>query len=70
MAAAIHHDSGVRRMVNVAKEQITSLFVGEQRIKTVMAGTVPVYDRPGGYIYLTLDTETNDQPSKIQNEKE
>ena len=56
--------------MNVAKEQITSLFVGEQRIKTVMAGTVPVYDRPGGYIYLTLDTETNDQPSKIQNEKE
>ena len=57
-------------MVNVAKEQITSLFVGKQSIKTSMAGTIPVYDRPGGYVYLTLDTETKDQPSQIQNEKE
>jgi len=57
-------------MVNVAKEQITSLFVGKQSIKTIMAGTIPVYDRPGGYVYLTLDTETKGQPSQIQNEKE
>lgn len=56
--------------MNVVKEQITSLFVGKQSIKTIMAGTIPVYDRPGGYVYLTLDTESKDQPSQIQNEKE
>lgn len=55
-------------MATSAKEQIPSLFVGEQSIKTVMAGSKLVYDRPGGYVYINLNTE--DDPAKIQNEKE
>lgn len=55
-------------MANNANEQSTSLFVGEQSIKTVMAGTKLVYNRPGGYVYINLDT--TDEPATIQNEKE
>lgn len=57
-------------MANVAKEQIASLFMGKQGIKTIMAGIIPVYERPGGYVYLTLDSEPKEQAAQIQNEKE
>lgn len=56
--------------MNVATEQITSLFIGEQGIKTIMAGSVPIYERPGGYVYLTLKSDQQTQTDKIQNEKE
>ncbi len=57
-------------MIHLAADQIASLFAGKQSIKTMMAGAVPVYERPGGYIYLVLDAAPKDRPSQIQNEKE
>lgn len=42
--------------MNVGEEQIASLMLGEMGIKTAAIGTETVYMRPGGYIYLILDT--------------
>lgn len=43
-------------MIHVGTEQIASLAVGETGIKTAAVGPETVYSRPGGYIYITLDT--------------
>ena len=37
-------------------EQITSLFIGGIGIKTAVVGEEIVHTRPGGYIYLYLET--------------
>lgn len=44
-------------MVNVGNEPIQNLFIGEMGIKSVFVGTESVYTRPGGYIYLNLQTQ-------------
>lgn len=44
-------------MVNVGDETIKALFVGEMGIKTVLIADETVYTRPGGYIYLNLQTQ-------------
>lgn len=43
-------------MIKSGSDTITSLFVGKQGIKRVMAGLDVVYERPGSYVYITLDT--------------
>lgn len=45
-------------MVNVGEEQIASLFIGDMGIKTIMVGSDEIYTRPGGYIYINLQTQT------------
>lgn len=44
-------------MVNVGDETIKTLFFGEMGIKTVLVGDETVYTRPGGYLYLNLQTQ-------------
>lgn len=44
-------------MIYEGSDQITSLMIGEMGIKTVYAGDEIVYNRPGGYFYLELDTK-------------
>lgn len=47
-------------MINVGDELIKDLFVGEMGIKTVAIGSDVIYTRPGGYLYLELDTKEED----------
>ena len=44
-------------MIYEGADQITSLMTGEMGIKTVYADDEIVYNRPGGYFYLELDTK-------------
>lgn len=39
------------------QNQIASVMLGEMGIKTVYAGDDVIYNRPGGYFYLELDTK-------------
>lgn len=45
-------------MIAVDEKEITEMFIGTQGIKEVLVGEDPVYERTGGYFYLTLDTTT------------
>lgn len=47
-------------MINVGDELIKDFFVGEMGIKTVAIGSDVIYTRPGGYLYLELDTKEED----------
>lgn len=44
-------------MINVGDDQITALFAGDMGIKTVAIGDEIIYTRPGGYLYICLETE-------------
>lgn len=44
-------------MIGQGEQPITALMVGEMGIKTVLAGTQPILERPGGYVYLQLETK-------------
>lgn len=46
-------------MINVGTEQVASLMVGDTGIKAAAVGPETVFTRPGGYIYITLDTSDN-----------
>lgn len=39
------------------QNQIASVMLGDMGIKTVYAGDDVIYNRPGGYFYLELDTK-------------
>lgn len=45
-------------MIYEGTEQVTSLFVGSMGVKTVAVGNDVVYERPGGYFYINLVTNT------------
>ena len=45
-------------MVYAGAEQIASLMVGNMGVKTVAVGDDVVYERPGGYFYINLVTNT------------
>lgn len=45
--------------MHIGEEQISSLMVGEMGIKTVAVGDEITYARPGGYIYIELNTKEN-----------
>ncbi len=44
--------------MNVGAEQVASLMLGEMGVKSAILGETEVYSRPGGYIYLMLDTSS------------
>lgn len=44
-------------MIYGGTEQIASLMIGDMGIKSAFVGQDNVYERPGGYIYLILQTE-------------
>ena len=44
-------------MVTVGTEEIAAMMAGEIGIKTVMAGNEEVYQRPGAYVYIQLETK-------------
>lgn len=41
----------IKRFVNL----VSSIFIGKQGIKTVYRGNKKIYERPGGYFYITLE---------------
>ena len=47
-------------MVNVGSDQISSLMIGEMGIKTAAIGAETIYTRPGGYLYIELNTKETD----------
>lgn len=44
-------------MIYEGAEQVTSLMVGDMGIKSIFAGQENVYERPGSYFFLILDTK-------------
>lgn len=46
-------------MVYNGKDPITSLMVGQMGIKTAKVGSTTIYNRPGSYIYIKLETARN-----------
>ena len=44
-------------MISQDNQTITDLMAGEMGIKTVLAGTQPIFERPGAYVYIQLETE-------------
>ena len=46
-------------MIYAGTETIETLMLGEMGIKTIMAGSENVYERPGAYVYIQLDTKEN-----------
>ncbi len=53
-------------MVNAEKSQISPLFIGDTGVKSIFVGTEKIYERPGGYVYLVLNTKPEEQPSETQ----
>lgn len=47
-------------MIYAGAEQIASLMVGNMGIKTAAIGTEAIYTRPGGYLYIELNTKETD----------
>lgn len=43
-------------MVSAANDRIDLIYVGEMGVRQVYAGDDLVYERPGGYFYLYLET--------------
>lgn len=43
-------------MIKHFLNSITKLFIGKQGIKTVYLGNKKIYERPGGYFYITLES--------------
>ena len=44
-------------MVSVGSEQIQEFRVGEMGARQIRIGDTDLYTRPGGYIYLELNTK-------------
>lgn len=44
-------------MIGQGEELVSILMVGEMGIKTARIGVQPVLERPGGYVYLQLETK-------------
>lgn len=47
-------------MIYAGAEQIASLMVGNMGIKTAAIGTETIFARPGGYLYIELNTKETD----------
>ena len=47
-------------MIYAGAEQIASLMVGNMGIKTAAIGAETIYTRPGGYLYIELNTKETD----------
>jgi len=47
-------------MIYAGAEQIASLMVGNMGIKTAAIGADTIYTRPGGYLYIELNTKETD----------
>ena len=41
----------------IGDDQISDMFVGDMGIKEIIIGEDVVYTRPGGYLYIELDTK-------------
>ncbi|MDM8237990.1 hypothetical protein QUW63_02590 [Pseudoflavonifractor phocaeensis] len=44
-------------MIQQGNQPIMDLMVGDMGIQTVLAGTEPVFQRQGAYVYIQLETE-------------
>lgn len=47
-------------MIYAGAEQVASLMVGNMGIKTAAIGADTIYTRPGGYLYIELNTKETD----------
>ena len=47
-------------MLTVGTEQIKELFLGPMGVKTALVGTDNIYDRPGAYVYIELNTKESE----------
>ena len=43
--------------MKIGEREAEGFFVGQMGIKSVCIGKTPIYERPGGYIYLELTGE-------------
>lgn len=43
-------------MITLDEREVTEVFVGPQGIKEILVGEDSIYERSGGYFYLTLVT--------------
>lgn len=53
--------------MNVGTEQIASLMLGDMGVKTAVLGDAVVYSRPGGYVFLMLDTSNSETDKEKSN---
>lgn len=53
--------------MHVGTEPVASLMLGEMGVKNAMLGEAAVYSRPGGYIYIMLDTSNSDNTKENMN---
>lgn len=44
-------------MISVGDDRIIDVFAGDMGIKEIMIGDEVIYTRPGGYLYIELDTK-------------
>ena len=47
-------------MIYAGAEQIASLMAGNMGIKTAAIGADTIHTRPGGYLYIELNTKETD----------
>ena len=47
-------------MIYAGAEQIASLIIGAMGIKSAAIGAETIYTRPGGYLYIELNTKETD----------
>lgn len=45
--------------IKIGEREIASLMVGRMGIKSIFIGDKKVYERPGGYVYICLDTKSD-----------
>lgn len=38
-------------------QPISDMFIGDMGIKTVLVGSESIYERPGGFLYIELNTK-------------
>lgn len=44
-------------MLIIGEQSPAGLFVGEMGVKTACVGEQTLYERPGGYVFLELESE-------------
>lgn len=47
-------------MIYEGTEQVSSLMIGAMGIKSAAIGAETIYTRPGGYLYIELNTKETD----------
>ena len=53
--------------MNVGAESVASLMLGDMGVKDAVLGETVVYSRPGGYIFLMLDTSNSETEKEKSN---